>query len=207
VADAAAFHPRGWDAHVHVFDAAAPVRTGHYRPETRTLAEAEAIGALHGIGHLVLVQPSVYGADNGVLLRALREHPGRHRGVAVVDESVADADLDALHDAGVRGVRFNMVSPVGNGDGALQALAPRLRERGWHVQWYVRPGQLPHLVELQRRSGLSFVLDHLPGSRSAPPTPACTGRRSPNWRRAAPGSSSPAGIGSAPLRPTPTWSR
>lgn len=163
MADAAAVHPRGWDAHVHVFDGAAPVRTGHYRPQTRTLAEVEAIGAAHGIGRLVLVQPSVYGTDNGVLLRALREHPGRHRGVAVVDESVADADLDALHDAGVRGVRFNMVSPVGNGHGALQALAPRLRERGWHVQWYVRPGQLPVLVELQRRTALTFVLDHLAG--------------------------------------------
>jgi predicted TIM-barrel fold metal-dependent hydrolase len=163
VADAAAIHPPGWDAHVHVFEAAAPVRTGHYRPETRTLAEVESIGAQHGIGRLVLVQPSVYGTDNGVLLRALRQHPGRHRGVAVVDEGVAEADLDALDDAGVRGVRFNMVSPVGNGDGALQALAPRLRERGWHVQWYVRPGQLPHLVELQRRTGLTFVLDHLAG--------------------------------------------
>lgn len=163
MADAPVVSARGWDAHVHVFDAGAPVRAGHYRPETRTLAEIEAIGARHGIGHLVLVQPSVYGTDNGVLLRALRAHRGRHRGVAVVDASVADTELDALHDAGVRGVRFNMVSPVGNGDEALQALAPRLRERGWHVQWYVGPGQLPGLVELQRRTGLTFVLDHLAG--------------------------------------------
>lgn len=148
---------------MHVFDAAAPVRAGHYRPETRTLAEIEAIGDRHGIGHLVLVQPSVYGTDNGLLLRALRERPGRHRGIAVVDESVTDAELDALHDAGVRGVRFNLVSPVGNGDGALLSLAPRLRERGWHVQWYVRPAQLPELVELQRRTGLTFVFDHLAG--------------------------------------------
>ena len=146
-----------------MFEAAAPVRTGHYRPETRTLAEVVSIGALHGIGRLVLVQPSVYGTDNSVLLRALREHPGRHRGVAVVDEEVADDELDALHDAGVRGVRFNMVSPVGNGHEALQALAPRLRERDWHVQWYVQPAQLPDLVELQRRTGLTFVLDHLAG--------------------------------------------
>jgi predicted TIM-barrel fold metal-dependent hydrolase len=163
VADAAAVHPRGWDAHVHVFDAAAPVRSGHYRPQTRTLAEIEAIGGVQGIGHFVLVQPSVFGTDNGVLLHALRQHPGRHRGVAVVDEGVADAELDALHDAGVRGVRFNRVSPVGNGHEALQALAPRLRERGWHVQWYVRPGELSGLVDLQRRTGLTFVLDHLAG--------------------------------------------
>lgn len=158
----------GWDAHIHVFDAAAPVREGHYRPSTRSLAEIEAIAARHGIGHLVLVQPSVYGTDNSVLLRALREQPGRHRGVVVVDDSVSDADLDAMHAAGVRGVRFNLVSPVGNGDADLLALAPRLRERGWHVQWYVRSRQLPRLVELQRRSGLTFVLDHLAGIAVGP---------------------------------------
>jgi len=139
------------------------VLAGHYRPQTRTLAEIEAISTLHGIGRLVLVQPSVYGTDNSVLLGALREHPQRHRGVAVVDEGVTDAALDTLHDAGVRGVRFNRVSPVGNGHQALQALAPRLRERGWHVQWYVRPAQLADLVDLQGRTGLTFVLDHLAG--------------------------------------------
>jgi predicted TIM-barrel fold metal-dependent hydrolase len=154
---------RGWDTHVHVFDAAAPVREGHYRPGTRSLAEIEAIAAAHGIGHLVLVQPSVYGTDNGVLLRALRERPGRHRAVAVVDASVSEAELDAMHAAGVRGVRFNLVSPVGNGDADLPALMPRLAERDWHVQWYVRPRQLPHLVDLQRRTHMTFVLDHLAG--------------------------------------------
>lgn len=153
----------GWDAHVHVFDAAAPARAGHYQPQTHTLAEIEAQGAAHGIGHLVLVQPSVYGTDNGVMLRALRQAPGRHRGVAVVDASVNDADLDDMHSAGVRGVRFNTISPVGNGDEALHSLAPRLRERGWHVQWYVTPSQLPRLVDLQRRTQLRFVLDHLAG--------------------------------------------
>lgn len=159
----------GWDAHIHVFDSAAPVREGHYKPGTRSLAEIEAVGAQHGVGHLVLVQPSVYGTDNSVLLRALRQWPGRHRGVVVVDASVGDADLDAMHAAGVRGVRFNLVSPVGNGDADLLALAPRLRERGWHVQWYARSRQLSRLVELQRRSALTFVLDHLAGIAAGTP--------------------------------------
>ena len=148
---------------MHVFDSAATVREGHYTPGTRTLAEIEAVSATHGIGHLVLVQPSVYGTDNSVLLRALRTHPGRHRGVAVLDADVSDAQLDALHQAGVRGIRFNLVSPVGNGHGSLEALAPRLRERGWHVQWYARPHELAGLVHLQRTTGLCFVLDHLAG--------------------------------------------
>ena len=163
----------GWDAHVHVFDAEAPAREGHYRPMTRPLAEIEAIAAAHGMGRLVLVQPSVYGTDHRVMLQALRQQPGRHRGVAVLDASVSDSELDALHEAGVRGVRFNLVSPVGNGAADLPLLAPRLAPRGWHVQWYVHASQLPELVALQRRTRLTFVLDHLAGLRAdEAPAPA-----------------------------------
>ncbi|MBT9500858.1 MAG: amidohydrolase family protein [Burkholderiaceae bacterium] len=156
----------GWDCHVHVFDAAAPVLAGHYRPQTRTLAEIEVRAAAEGVSRLVLVQPSVYGCDNALLLRALQAGAGRHRGVAVVDADLAEAQLDALHAAGVRGIRFNQVSPVGSSQSpaeALQRLAPRLLERGWHVQWYVRRGDLPALLPLQRETGLVFVLDHLAG--------------------------------------------
>ena len=158
--------PAGWDCHVHVFDAAAPVRPGHYWPTHRPLAEIEALARQHGVGHLVLVQPSVYGTDNTVMLQALQAAPGRHRGVAVVHAAIADAELDRLHAAGVRGVRFNLVSPAGHaGDVAadLLALAPRLRARGWHVQWYVRAEDLPRLVDWQASTGLRFVLDHLAG--------------------------------------------
>jgi len=170
----------GWDAHVHVFEAAAPVRPGHYQPGHRPLAEIEARAAAHGMGHLVVVQPSVYGADHTVLLRALAGAEGRHRGVAVVEPSVDEAMLDRLAAAGVRGVRFNLVSPAGHaGDpgASLRALAPRLRARGWHVQWYVAPRWLPALAAWQRETGLVFVLDHLAGlganwAAAAPSRPA-----------------------------------
>lgn len=156
----------GWDCHVHVFDAAAPVRPGHYVPGHSPLAAIEQRARAHGIGHLVLVQPSVYGTDNAVMLQALLSARGRHRGVAVVDAGIAERELDLLHGAGVRGVRFNLVSPAGHhGDVAadLNRLAPRLRERGWHVQWYVRAHDLPRLVGWQEQTGLCFVLDHLAG--------------------------------------------
>lgn len=158
--------PPGWDAHVHVFGAGIPVLAGHYAPSERPLEEIEALAAAHGVGHLVLVQPSVYGTDNSLLLQALRRQPGRHRGVAVVDAGVADAELATLHAAGVRGVRFNLVSPVGVAalpQAALQALSPRLRALGWHVQWYAQAPALPAIAALQRETGLVFVLDHLAG--------------------------------------------
>ncbi len=159
----------GWDCHVHVFDEAAPVLGGHYRPAHHPLDAIEQIAAQHGVGHLVLVQPSVYGRDNTVMLRALEASAGRHRGVAVIDASITDSELDRMHAAGVRGIRFNLVSPAGRAidpESELQALAPRLRDRGWHVQWYVHAHALPPLVRLQADSGLPFVLDHLGGLRA-----------------------------------------
>lgn len=155
-----------WDCHVHVFEAGAPTLPGHYAPMPAALETIEHLAAAHGISRLVLVQPSVYGTDNSVMERALRAGGGRHRGVAVVGSDVREATLDRLHDAGVRGVRFNLVSPVGNDAGQLLTLAPRLRERGWHVQWYARRSHLAYVADLRARSGLTFVLDHLAGLRA-----------------------------------------
>ena len=155
--------PTGWDCHVHVFDPAHPAQAGHYRPVLRDLPEIEHTAAALGVGHLVLVQPSVYGTDNGLILRALAREPGRHRGVAVVDAAVSDAELDDMHRLGVRGVRFNLVSPVGNGTEAFRALAPRLKALGWHVQWYAKAEQLDTIAWLHEGSGMTAVLDHLAG--------------------------------------------
>lgn len=155
-----------WDSHVHVFDGEAPVMPGHYRPAHQPLAAIEQLAGGHGIGHLVLVQPSVYGSDNTVLLDALRAGQGRHRGVVVLAPDVDDAALAAMHALGVRGVRFNLVSPVGNGLDTLNsfhALAPRLRALGWHVQWYARPEDLPTIAALHAASPVPAVLDHLAG--------------------------------------------
>jgi predicted TIM-barrel fold metal-dependent hydrolase len=157
---------------VHVFDAAAPLRPGHYRPDHHPLEAIEARAQAHGIGHLVLVQPSVYGSDNAVMLRALLAGGGRHRGIAVVEPTVSDAELDHMQALGVRGVRFNLVSPAGHqGDveADLLQLAPRLRERDWQVQWYVRSGDLPRLLRWQAATGLRFVLDHLAGLEATLP--------------------------------------
>lgn len=153
----------GWDCHVHVFDPAHPSQAGHYRPVLRDLPEIEQTAATLGVGHLVLVQPSVYGTDNALVLRALAREPGRHRGVAVVDTTVTNAELDQMHALGVRGVRFNLVSPVGNGPAAFRALAPRLKALGWHVQWYAGADQLAAIADLHQGSGLTAVLDHLAG--------------------------------------------
>ena len=158
--------PPGWDCHVHVFDAAAPVRPGHYRPAHRPLGQVEAEAAALGVGHLVLVQPSVYGDDNTLLLTALARSPGRHRGVVVLAEDAAPTLLDHMQGLGVCGARLNCVSPVGEAidlAGRFERLVPLLRPRGWHLQWYARADQLMRIAALHRDAGVPCVLDHLAG--------------------------------------------
>ena len=169
-----------WDCHVHVFDAAAPVAAGHYRPVHRPLADIEARAAAQGVHHLVLVQPSVYGHDNRLLLQALAHEKGRHRGVVVLSGNEDDATLDAMHAAGVRGARLNLVSPVGEGGQhagqRFTALAPRLRDRGWHLQWYAAPQHLADIARWHAGSGVPAVLDHLAGLHAGLPA------ASPAWQ-------------------------
>jgi predicted TIM-barrel fold metal-dependent hydrolase len=161
----------GWDCHVHVFDASHPVAPGHYVPAHHPLDDIEALAGRHGVDRLVLVQPSVYGSDNRLVLDALRRSPGRHRGVIVADELPDESTLDTMHALGVRGVRFNLVSPVGEGGAALAdriaAWAPRLAAHGWHLQWYARAEQLETIAAWHaRHRDVPAVLDHLAGLRS-----------------------------------------
>ncbi len=156
----------GWDCHVHVFDGSADLAAGHYTPAHRPLAQIEDEAAAHGVGHLVLVQPSVYGSDNRLLLQALAQQPGRHRGVVVLGEQVDAQALNAMHKAGVRGARLNCVSPLGRPldiGARFRQLAPLLLERGWHLQWYARPEQLAEIAVLHRPGTPPCVLDHLGG--------------------------------------------
>jgi predicted TIM-barrel fold metal-dependent hydrolase len=180
---AAAGTATGWDCHVHVFDATAPSLAGHYAPADAPLASIETLASAQGVGHLVLVQPSVYGTDNSVMLRALGITPGRHRGVAVIDSDLSNAQMDAMHALGVRGVRLNLVSPLGESANEahvrFHALAPKLRRLGWHVQWYARAEQCALIDALHQGSGVRCVLDHLAGFT------ADTSADHPAWRAVA----------------------
>ncbi|MFX7090537.1 amidohydrolase family protein, partial [Acinetobacter baumannii] len=62
-----------------------------------------------GFSRNVVVQATCHGADNRAMIDALKHSGGKARGVATVKRSVSDAELQAMHDAGVRGVRFNFV--------------------------------------------------------------------------------------------------
>ncbi len=154
-----------WDTHAHVF--AGPVLPGsHYRPADHTLEMWRATAEPHGIDRVVLVQPSVYGVDNSVMLDALRKSGGVHRGVAVLDPQVTNRQLQDMHAAGVRGARFNLVSPVGNDPALIDRTVERIRPLGWHLHLFLRPAAYAWVREKQAAWAVNIVFDHLAGMRA-----------------------------------------
>ncbi|KAK2053070.1 amidohydrolase [Colletotrichum caudatum] len=164
--------PRGaWDSHMHVVDPAAyPLaRDAVYRPKAHRLDQALSFEASVGIDNVVLVQPSIYGADNSCLLDALRAlGPRRGRGVVAFEPgSVPEATRREWHRLGVRGVRVNL-SSVGGSLGAaelgalLRRCAEDCRPLDWVIQLYM-PMAMMELLEpvVPTLGGVRVCVDHL----------------------------------------------
>jgi len=130
--------PGACDAHCHVFG---PAATFPYAPNRRYTPEdapKEALAGLHahlGVERAVIVQASCHGNDNRAMLDAIASDSRRYRGVAIVGDAFGEADYDALHRGGVRGVRFNFVRHLGGAPdmGVFGRVIDRIKGRGWHV--------------------------------------------------------------------------
>ena len=82
----------------------------------------------------VLVHSILYGGDNRITLEAASRMGPGFVSVCLVHDGASDAELDALSNAGCRAVRLNYVhGGLLSWDGA-KALAPRLADRGMHIE-------------------------------------------------------------------------
>lgn len=159
------------DAHFHVIAPAHqfPMQPDrNYTPPPAPLRSwRESLGPC-GVTQGVVVQPSIYGADNRVMLAALAEGRGQLVGVAAVAAEVADAELDRLAAAGVRGVRlahFEAGDPRAMGGfvslTAFDALEDRLADRGMHLHLFTDSRLQPGIAERIARSRVPVVIDHM----------------------------------------------
>jgi predicted TIM-barrel fold metal-dependent hydrolase len=154
--------PGTTDCHFHVFRPGAPLAVPrNYTPHMLQLSDWLDYAGAVGISRGVLVQPSVYGFDNTVLLEALRVAPDRLRGVVVLRPEVTVAEIERLHDQGVRGIRCNTRNLGGLGLDAAAQLAKKVSAFGWIMQFQVRPEQLDMLGPIVAAFDLPIVIDHL----------------------------------------------
>ena len=141
------------DAHCHVFGPAAKFPFAPERKYTPCDADKDSLWSLRkllGLTRNIIVQATCHGTDNRALIDALQDSKGTARGVATVRRDVSDDELKQLHDAGVRGVRFNfvkrLVDKLPHED--LQIIAERISELGWHIVIYFEAAELTEIYDL-----------------------------------------------------------
>ena len=152
------------DSHAHVFRRGlplAPVRR-HAPDYDALLADYLALLDAHAVSHAVLVQPSFLGTDNRFLLDALRVCPQRLRGVAMIEPTAGEDELALLAEAGVCGIRLNLVGlPIPDFARAeWQGLFARVRALDWHVELHRESRDLASAAEPVLDAGCKLVVDH-----------------------------------------------
>ena len=154
------------DAHCHVFG---PGDVFPYAPERKYTpcdASKEQLFALRdhlGFARNVIVQATCHGADNRALVDALQSAGKLARGVATVKRDISDEELQKLHDAGVRGVRFNFVKRLVDftPKEELMEIAGRIAPLGWHIVVYFEAADLPELWDFFTNLPTTVVVDHM----------------------------------------------
>lgn len=154
------------DAHCHVFGPGEIFPYAPARKYTPCDASKEKLWALRdhlGFERNVIVQATCHGADNRALVDALEDSQGRARGVATVTRDIRDDELQKLHTAGVRGVRFNFVKRLVDvlPRDTLVEMAERLKPFGWHLVIYVESQDLPELSDFFASLPGTIVFDHM----------------------------------------------
>lgn len=163
--------PNSCDTHFHVFgppDQFPFAPTRQYTPPAAPLDHYLNMAAVLGVERGVVVQPSVHGLDNTVTLDAIARGPGRFRGVARVDDQTTREELQRLHEGGIRGVRFNLLSrPTGNvAIEVFDRVVERLAVLGWSLDLHIDPQNLLTQEKRIRALPVRVVFDHL--ARIAP---------------------------------------
>jgi predicted TIM-barrel fold metal-dependent hydrolase len=158
--------PGSCDTHVHIwgpYDRFPLAEGAPYTPPERTKHDLRTLHRRLGIERAVIVQTTVYKADNRAMLDAIADDPARYRGVALVGESFGDAEYRALHEGGVRGVRFGFLRHLGGVPdlALLRRTADRIAEMGWHLVLHLDAESLLAFEELLRGLRLTVVVDHM----------------------------------------------
>lgn len=148
--------PGACDTHIHIYAPGAgpawPCDVAAYRTLQHRL----------GLERAVIVQPVAYGADNSVTVNAVAALGlSTTRGIAVVEPSVSDAELDRLTQAGMRGVRFHMLPGGALPWEALEPVAARVAAFGWHVQLQMDGRFLAEREDRLKALPGNLVIDHV----------------------------------------------
>lgn len=158
--------PGACDTHCHVWGPLARFPYAESRPYTPPERDKTVLAALHqrlGIERTVVVQAIVYRNDNRAVLDAIAERPRARRGIALIDAEITEAELQKLHEGGIRGVRFGFVKHLGSRPdlAVFRQTIARIAPYGWHVVLHLDAANLIELQGLLDELTIPFVIDHM----------------------------------------------
>ncbi len=152
------------DSHAHVFERGLKLAASRRYAPDYDARPADYLRLLseHGVARGALIQPSFLGTDNSYLCAALKAHPDRLRGVAVVDPGVRAEEMRQLEACGIVGIRLNLVGqelpPLASS--AWRRLVADVSARGWHVEVHREARDLPRILDPLLEAGATVVVDH-----------------------------------------------
>lgn len=156
------------DTHTHIIGP--PERYPYAAKRTYTLPAAplamfQALHAKIGIDRAVVVNATIYGTDNRVVLDAIAQSDGRYRGIANIDETTTDSELESLNRGGIRGCRIVFLSRLGGTPdlGKVERIADRVAGLGWHVDLYFEAIHIDDFLPVLGHLRCPYVIDHMGG--------------------------------------------
>ena len=154
------------DAHCHVFGPGADFPYAPERKYTPCDAGKDQLFALRdhlGFARNVVVQATCHGADNRAMVDALLHSNGKARGVATMRPDISEAELAAMHDAGVRGVRFNFVKRLVDPkpDEYYRGIIDKIAALDWHIVVYFEAADLEERWDFFTSIPTIVVVDHM----------------------------------------------
>jgi 2-pyrone-4,6-dicarboxylate lactonase len=159
--------PRACDSHFHVFGPHNKFPYAPNRPFTPTDAPKEDLFRLHdflGFERGVFVQSTCHGSDHAALVDLLAAANGRYRGVALLEPTTSEAEVERLDDAGVRGLRLHWYFPHGGGPRPredMQKMIALAAPYGWHVANHVGGHGMADYYDFIAAIEAPVVIDHM----------------------------------------------
>lgn len=150
------------DCHIHVFEDHWPLAaTATFKPPHAPASAYREVQRALGLERVIVVQPTGYAFDNRCTLDAIAQLGAGARGIAVVPPDVAQAELDRLHQAGMRGVRYMMLAGGVLPWSSLEAMAARIAPLGWNINLQLDGRDLPLHETMLSRLPCRLVIDHI----------------------------------------------
>jgi D-galactarolactone isomerase len=148
---------------MHFYDARFPTApTATMTPPDARVEDYRAVQRRLGLTRTVVVQPTTYGTDNRCTLESIAALGlDKARGIATVDAAVAERELQALTQGGMRGARFHMLRGGAIPWDQLDRIAAKVQSVGWHVQLQLDGRELPEREAQVRAWPGRIVIDHV----------------------------------------------